>query len=51
MSDLIRKENNKNVRNYEKGMNLLTKIGNNKIICGNKFFVGNKYYHIFISLI
>ena len=50
MSDLIRKENNKNVRNYEKGMNLLTKIGNNKIICGNKFFVGNKYYHIFISL-
>ena len=32
MSDLIRKENNKNVRNYEKGMNLLTKIGNNKII-------------------
>ena len=51
MSDLIRKGNNKNVRNYEKGMNLLTKIGNNKIICGNKFFVGNKYYHIFISLI
>ena len=51
MSDLIRKENNKNVRNYEKGMNLLTKIGNNKIICGNKFFVGNKYYHIFIILI
>ena len=54
MSDLIRKENtksDKNVRNYEKGMNLLTKIGNNKIICGNKFFVGNKYYHIFISLI
>ena len=51
MSDLIIKGNNKNIRNYEKNMSLLTKIGNNKIICCNKCFVGRKYYHILISFI
>ena len=51
MSDLIKKGNSKNIRNNEKGMNLYAKIGNNKILCGNKLFVGNKYYHIFISFI
>ena len=46
MAELIKKQNSKNVRSYEKGMNILEKIGNNKIICGNKLFVGKKYYHI-----
>ena len=51
MSELIQKGNSKNIKNYEKGMNLLTKIGNNKILCGNRCFVGNNYSHIFISII
>ena len=49
MSELNKNGNNKNVRAFDKGMNLLTKLGNNKIICGNRCFVGKKYYHIFIS--
>ena len=49
MSELNKNGNNKNVRTFDKGMNLLTKLGNNKIICGNRCFVGKKYYHIFIS--
>ena len=37
--------------NIQLGINLNQKIGNNKIICGNKCFVGNKYYHIIFSII
>ena len=51
MSELIKKGSNKNVRSWDKGMNFFPRIGNNKIICGNKFFVGKKYYHIFFSFI
>ena len=51
MSELIKKGNNKSIKSYEKSMNLLAKIGNNKIICGNRLFVGKKYYHILISFI
>ena len=51
MAELVKKGNSKNIRSYEKGMNILAKIGNNKIICGNKLFVGKKYYHILISFI
>ena len=51
MSELIKKGFNKNIRALDKGINFLPKIGNNKIICGNKFFVGKKYYHIFFSFI
>ena len=50
-SELIIKGNSKNIKNHERGINLLMKIGNNKILCGNRCFVGNKYYHIFISVI
>ena len=51
MSEIIKKVGSKNIKNYEKSMNLLSRIGNNKIICGNRFFVGKKYYHILISFI
>ena len=51
MSELIKKGITKNIKSYEKSMNLLAKIGNNKIICGNRFFVGKKYYHLLISFI
>ena len=51
MSELIKKGNSKNIRAYDKSMNFLAKIGNNKIICGNKCFVGKKYYHILISFV
>ena len=51
MSEIIKKVGSKNIKNYEKSMNLLSRIGNNKIICGNRFFVGKKYYHILISYI
>ena len=37
--------------NSQLGINLNQKIGNNKIICGNRFFVGNKYYHMIFSII
>ena len=50
-SELIIKGNSKNIKNHERGINLLMKVGNNKILCGNRCFVGNKYYHIFISVI
>ena len=46
------KKNIKNMRIIDKlGMNSSQKIGNNKIICGNKFLVGKKYYHIIFSLL
>ena len=51
MSDRIVKGSGKNIKSYEKNMALLAKIGNNKIICCNKCFVGKKYYHILISFI
>ena len=51
MSELIKKGNSKNIRAYNKSMNFLAKIGNKKIICGNKCFVGKKYYHILISFV
>ena len=44
-------DNKKNIKNYEKSINLFKKIGNNKIICCNNFIVGNKYYHILITFI
>ena len=50
-SELVIKGNSKNIKNHERGINLLMKVGNNKILCGNRCFVGNKYYHIFISVI
>ena len=54
MSDNPSKKNNlnKNIRLADKlGMNFSQKIGNNKIICGNRFLVGKKYYHIIFSIL
>ena len=54
MSDVPSKKNNlnKNIHLADKlGMNFSQKIGNNKIICGNRFLVGKKYYHIIFSLL
>ena len=49
MSDKVKK--NARTQNYEKGMNLMAKLGNNKILCGNRLFVGKKYYHMLFSFI
>ena len=52
MSDIVTKKNLKNIRHIEKlGSAIPKKIGNNKIICGNKFIVGKKYYHIIFSVL
>jgi hypothetical protein len=45
------KKNNKNRKNSDLGFDIYRKIGNNKIICNNKFLIGNKYYHIIMSFI
>jgi len=52
MSDNPTSNNNKNIRQSDK-LSLFhsQKIGNNKIICGNKFLVGKKYYHIIFSIL
>ena len=52
MADMVTKKNLKNVKQSEKFGSLIPKkIGNNKIICGNKFIVGKKYYHIIFSVL
>ena len=54
MSDIPYNKNNanKNIHIADKlGMNFSQKIGNNKIICGNRFLVGKKYYHIIFSIL
>ena len=45
------KKNNKNRKNSDIGFDIYRKIGNNKIICNNKFLIGKKYYHIILSFI
>ena len=44
MADMVSKKNTKNVRAVDKlGLLYPRKIGNNKILCGNRFIVGQKY--------
>ena len=51
MSDSPVKKN-KNIRPNERlGLINLQRIGNNKILCGNRFLVGKKYYHIIFSIL
>ena len=51
MSDIPVKKN-KNIRPNERlGLINLQRIGNNKILCGNRFLVGKKYYHIIFSIL
>ena len=51
MSDIHVKKN-KNIRPNERlGLINLQRIGNNKILCGNRFLVGKKYYHIIFSIL
>ena len=52
MSDMVTKKNIKNIRSTDKlGLLYPKKIGNNKILCGNRFIVGKKYYHIIFSIL
>ena len=52
MSDMVTKKNIKNIRTTDKlGLLYPKKIGNNKILCGNRFIVGKKYYHIIFSIL
>ena len=49
---MVSKKNTKNVRAVDKlGLLYPRKIGNNKILCGNRFIVGQKYYHIIFSIL
>ena len=45
------KKNSKNVRNTELDIDLSQRIGNNSLLCNKKIIVGNKYYHIIISIL
>lgn len=50
MSNIENKNKKQDISNYQIDFN--QKIGKNKLVCGNKLFlVGNKYYHLIISLI
>ena len=52
MTDNPTSNNNKNIRQSDKLSLFNTqKIGNNKVLCGNKFLVGKKYYHIIFSIL
>ena len=52
MSNMVTKKNIKNIRSPERLNSLFTKnIGNNKILCGNRFIVGKKYYHMVFSIL
>ena len=49
---MVTKKNIKNIRSTDKlGLLYPKKIGNNKILCGNRFIVGKKYYHIIFSIL
>ena len=45
------KKNSKNIRNTELDIDLTQRIGNNSLLCNKKIIVGNKYYHIIISIL
>ena len=52
MSDMVIKKNIKYLRTPDKlGLFYPKKIGNNKILCGNRFIVGKKYHHIIFSIL
>ena len=51
MSEILMKKNNKNKPPEKLTFGHTQRIGNNEIICGNRFIVGKKYYHIIFSVL